>query len=294
MLAELGRAPFDSEDWIFEIKWDGTRTLAFIEDGQVRLMNRRQVNTTERFPEFAFLGELGDGIVLDGETVVLTGGKPDFGKLQSREHTTSKFRTKTAAQMMPATYVAFDILYRDFQSVMNRPLLERREMLAEVLADCDDPRLLRSDGVVNYGTTFLKHALAEGLEGAMAKKLSSRYVPGKRSDAWIKLKRRQSLLCAIIGFQPKEDDPNDLRSLILAADLGEGLRFVGKAGSGISEKLKNELNARLRDRLQKKPLVPCKAKGLWVEPGLYCEVSYMELTEGGEMRFPVFEKMVEA
>jgi len=128
MLARPG-APFDSSDYLFEIKWDGTRGLAFIEGQNYRLVNRRRIDMTDRYPEFAFLALLPAGTVLDGEIVVLQQGKPDFGLLQSREQARSPLRIRTMARTQPATYIVFDMLFDGYQSLLSRPLQERRERL---------------------------------------------------------------------------------------------------------------------------------------------------------------------
>src|SRR5581483_1889695 len=107
MLSKPGE-PFDSPDYLFEIKWDGTRTLVFIEHGSHRFVNRRKIDMTDRYPEFFYLGTLGDGVVLDAEMVVLRDGKPDFGLLQSREHSRSPLRIRTMSTQQPATLMVFD------------------------------------------------------------------------------------------------------------------------------------------------------------------------------------------
>ena len=121
MLAKAG-APFDSDSHLFEIKWDGTRSVAYIDRPCYRLLNRRQVDMVYRYPEFDFLGELPPGTVLDGEIVVLDGGKPSFRKLLSRENVASKLKIRTLSQSMPAIYIVFDQLYDGFRSLMEEPI----------------------------------------------------------------------------------------------------------------------------------------------------------------------------
>jgi len=125
----------------------------------------------------------------------------------------------------------------------------------------------------------------------VAKRLRSRHLPGRRSDAWLKIKRRQRLVCAVVGFLP--EGKNDFKSLVLAADFDGELRSVGKVGSGIDERLRERLNQILWSRLRPTPFVPSKTRGKWVEPGIYALVSYLELTPGGELRAPVFEGLLE-
>jgi bifunctional non-homologous end joining protein LigD len=125
MLAKLGE-PFDSENYLFEIKWDGTRTLAFVDGAGYRLVNRRRMDMNDRYPEFDFLRNLPPGTVLDGEMVVLRDGKPDFRLLQSREQARTPLNIRSLARSHPATYVVFDLLYESYRPVMSLPLAVRR------------------------------------------------------------------------------------------------------------------------------------------------------------------------
>jgi bifunctional non-homologous end joining protein LigD len=288
MVAKLA-SPFDSDEHLFEIKWDGTRTLAFLDHHAYRLANRFRVEMTESYPEFAFLRQLRPGIILDGEMVVLRDGKPDFGLLQSREHTRSPLKVRMLARTLPATYVVFDVLYERYHSVMSLPFQARREHLQKLVEKCGHPQLVLSEGVVGQGKAFFREACQQGLEGIMAKRLNSRYVPGRPTDAWLKIKRSETIHCAIIGFVPS--GRNDFGSLILAAEDKGQVRCIGKVGTGFANELRIKLNQLLWSRLREKPIVRCKLVGKWVEPGLYCTVRYMERTAGGELRAPVFGEL---
>lgn len=290
MLAAPGQA-FDSDDYLFEIKWDGTRVLAFLEQGSYRLVNRRQVDLTARYPEFAFLANLAPGSVLDGEIVVLRQGKSDFPSLLSREQARSEMRIRNVAKALPATFIAFDVLYDNYRSIMTLPLAARRELLAALVKKCNQPYLLLSEGIVGKGKAFFEEACKHGLEGLIAKRLRSPYTPGDRSDAWIKIKRGQVLLCAIIGFTPS--GKNDFRNLIVAAEREGQLQYVGKVGTGFTDPMRTKLNELLRARPRAKPIVPCKIKGTWIEPGLFCRVHCMEITKTGHLRAPAFKGLVD-
>jgi DNA ligase D-like protein (predicted ligase) len=288
MVAQLG-SPIDSAEHLFEIKWDGTRTLAFLDHDAYRLVNRHRVDMTESYPEFAFLSQLPSGIILDGEMVVLRDGKPDFGLLQSREHTRSALKVRLLARTLPATYVVFDVLYERYHSVMALPLLARREHLQKVVQRCGHPQLVLSEGVVGQGKDLFREACRQRLEGIMAKRLDSRYMPGRRSDAWLKIKRAETIHCAIIGFVPS--GRKDFASLILAAEANGQVRCIGKVGTGFDNQLRIKLNQLLWARLREKPVVPCSLLGKWVEPGLYCTVRCMEWTPGGQLRAPAFGEL---
>lgn len=290
MLSKPGSA-FDSPDYFFEIKWDGTRVLAFIEDGGYRLVNRRQLDMTERYPEFAFLRGLPPGIIFDGEVVVLKGGKPDFGLLQSREQARTPLKIRTLSQKQTATYLVFDVLYDAYQSQLDKTFVERRKVLQRIVDAARSPLLVVSDGVVGEGKAFFQQTCAGELEGMVAKRLNSRYTPGERSDAWIKVKRGETVACAIIGFLPSGKD--DFRSLILASQNETGLHYVGKVGTGFDLVLRKKINGLLWKRLRDKPIIPCKIKGTWIEPGLYCLVHCMERSAEGILRAPAFKQLLD-
>jgi len=255
-------------------------------------VNRRRIDMTNRYPEFQFLAEVPPGTVLDGETVVLHQGKPDFQLLQSREQARTPLRIRLLARSRPATYIVFDQLYDSYRPVMSLPLRDRRERLRRLVRAIGSPRLILSEGVTGEGVGFFREACRQGLEGVVAKRLESPYLPGKRTDAWVKIKRREALLCVVIGFLPS--GRNDFRSLILACEADGRLRCVGKVGTGFDARLRARLNQLLWSRLRAQPIVPCPVKGKWVEPGIYCRVSYLERTPGGELRAPVFEGLCEA
>ena len=187
MLAKPG-APFDSPEHLFEIKWDGTRVLAFVDSHGYRLVNRHRVDVTDRYPELGFLNDLPAGTVLDGEIVVLHQGKPDFGLLLSRNQTRASFRIQFLARILPVTYVVFDLIYEQYEPLLARPLGTRRKRLEKLIQGCAHPRLVFSQGVVGSGKAFFTEICRQGLEGVMAKHLAGRYRPGRRSDAWIKIK----------------------------------------------------------------------------------------------------------
>jgi DNA ligase D-like protein (predicted ligase) len=290
MLAKIGE-PFSSDDYLFEIKWDGTRAIALIEDDDYRLINRNRRPLKDRYPELGSLADLPPGTVLDGEIVVLVDGKPDFNGMLRREQAHNPHRIRTLAATLPATYVVFDLLYRDGDPITERPLVERRQALQELLGDRTESRLVFSDGIVGDGLAFYEEACRRELEGVVAKRLQSRYLPGRRSDSWLKIKRSQKVYCAIIGFMPDGDD--SIRSLVVALEEEGALTYAGRVGSGLDTAKRAQLSALLRARLRPDPLIPCPVKdALFVEPGLYCAVSFLERTPAGELRAPVFVEMI--
>ncbi len=290
MLATLGR-PFDSDEHLYEIKWDGLRCLAFVDDDGWRLRSRRDREMTPRYPELAFLEQVPTGTLLDGELVVLADGRPDFSSALSREQARDPHRIAHLAATLPVTYVVFDVLYAGFASIMGEPLAARRERLATLLEPVQDEHLVLSDGVHGAGTELFAQTVERGMEGVVAKRLASPYQPGKRTDAWIKFKARQEIQCVILGYLAED---GDLRSLALAApDLQGALTYVGRVGSGLGTKLRDDLLRRLESRPRSEPLVPCSEPAHWVEPGLFCTVSFTERTKTGMLRAPVFVALID-
>ncbi len=289
MLARIG-TPFDDPGHLFEIKWDGVRAITYVEDGRHRMHGRRRRNLAERYPELRFLRDLPGGLVLDGELVVLQpDGKPDFRAIVGRENS-SGARAEAAAQEQPVVYVVFDLLYFDGASLLDLPLRERRALLEQLTASVAQPRLMLSEGVVGTGLALFAAARERGLEGIVGKRLDSPYRPGERSGAWQKIKPVRTMHCAILGYEP--DGEHDFKSLIIATDVDGDLRCVGKVGSGLSDAQKAELRTLLFSRRTVRSLVATDVAGAWVAPGLFCTVSFLERTQNGMLRAPVFLGLV--
>ena len=289
MLAESGE-PFDSDEHLFEIKWDGIRAMAYIEGGSYRLMSRRQVDVTERYPELDFLSDLPSGTLLDGELVVLDDdGKPDFRAVLSREQARTTPRYHALSRARAATFIVFDQLYRDFESLIEQPLRDRRQQLLETTEPWTSERFAVSDGVIGPGRDFFQQIVARDMEGVVAKRLTSRYSPGRRSDSWIKMRKSSNIVCAIIGYVPKGDD---FESLIVAAENEGQLRCVGRVGNGFDAPLRDQINRLVREHECSEPLIDCEEKGQWLDPVLYCSVRFLEFTHDGMLREPVFERLI--
>jgi bifunctional non-homologous end joining protein LigD len=289
MLSVAGE-PFDSSEHLFEIKWDGTRAMAFIDEGGVRLMNRRQRDISHRYADLQCLSAAPMGTVLDGEIVVLKDGRSDFQLLARREQSRSEFRIRQATRALPATFIAFDQLYDRFEPIMNLTCEQRRQRARQTVAAVASPRVLISEGVVGEGVAYFQKCIDAGLEGVMAKRLDSAYLPDQRTDCWIKIKRQETAPCVVVGYLTNEQ--NQLRSLVIAAEKEGVLTHVGQVGSGLSGELCDTLLVKLRTIARKEPVVACSVKGHWVEPQLYCLVRFMERTRDGHFRAPVLVKML--
>jgi len=289
MLLRIGE-PFDAPDWLFEIKWDGVRAITYVEAGGHRMHGRRRRDLVTRYPELEFLATLPAGTVLDGELVVLQpDGRADFRAMLGRENGTAA-RAAERAQRQPVVYIVFDLLYAGFRSQLDEPLRARRALLQQLVSDAANPRLVLSDGVVGTGLDLFAAARERGLEGIVGKRLDAPYRPGERNGAWQKIKLVQSVHCLILGYEP--DGERDFKSLIVATDFDGELRCVGRVGSGIGEAQKAELRQLLFARRAPRPIVDPGMTGAWVEPGLFCTVSFLERTVNGSLRAPVFVGLV--
>ena len=299
MLARPGQS-FDSDEYLFEVKWDGTRALLFVDaPGQYRLINRRRADMTWRYPDLSCVAGLPAGTLIDGEIVVLLkDGRQDFPALESREQARTPERAAWVCKSSPATFVAFDQLYRDYEPLLKHECRQRRDILRETIAPLANPKMIMSEGVIGDGKAYFEQACAMGLEGVVAKRLNSPYQPGKRTDAWIKIKRQQLYCCVVIGFTVAETasgkQARDFSALVIAADVDGELQCVGRVGTGFDEPMRQRINDYLWSHLVPKPVIPCKERGArWVEPGLYCTVRCMERTAGGLLRAPALIELLQ-
>ena len=297
MLAKPG-TPFDSDRHLYEVKWDGIRAVALVEEDGYRLLSRAGNDLTGNYPELAPLARLPAGTIVDGEIVVFNEGRPDFEFALRRDRRGSGAPDGTG---QPAVYVVFDLMYLSFAPTMDRPLQERRKPLAELVGACASEHVVLSEGIVGAGVRFYREVCERAMEGVMAKRLDSRYLAGRRSDAWVKIKRRVSYHCLVLGFIDKEG--RDFQSLAVATERepGAGLRYAGRVGGGFDAAERAELNDLLRRHRCDEPLLPLPGdrsardqldQVCWVEPVLFCVVSCVGVTAGGMLRAPVFERLV--
>lgn len=292
MLAETAEKPFDSKDHLFEIKWDGIRCLVFVQDGKVHLQNRRLSSMTARYPELQVLREWPDGTVLDGEMVVLHEGKPSFNRLAQREHIGDSRRVDLLVQRLPATFIAFDLLYQNGESIMRLPLVERRRRLKELAAGFSNPHVIVAEYILKRGKRYFEEVERVGLEGIMAKRLDSIYTPGGRSTNWLKLKVCQTGDFEWIGYTKREGDET-ASALVLADRIGEELVYCGKVGTGFTEAKRRELY----QEILKTPRLGVRVKdapreAILHNTGRKCRVRFSERTEDGCLRWPVFVDVV--
>jgi bifunctional non-homologous end joining protein LigD len=288
--------PFDSDRFLFEIKWDGIRALAFFDRGAARLQGRKLTDRSTRYPEIvSALRELpGDG-VLDGEIVVLDSeGRPDFQRVLMREQTHSALDALSKSSKHPAAYMAFDLLARNGESLLELPLLERKRRLSGLLKSPPSP-IVESAYVLGKGLAFYQEAARLGLEGVMAKRIESRYLPGERSRDWLKLKVRLEVDAVLVGLV-RERGTKRVKSLVLGGYREGALVWIGNVGSGLDETTLSGLSNQLDGLRGPRPEgFAAQAPGAidWLEPRLVVRASYSELTHEGRLRHPVFVGFVD-
>jgi bifunctional non-homologous end joining protein LigD len=185
-------APFDSDAYAFEIKWNGIRALAAVDDHGWRLWGRGQADYTTRYPELEMLRGLPAGTLLDGELVTLAEGLPDLGRLLRRHGLVDPWKIGQARHWCPVQFIVFDLLYERGHSLLRAPWRVRQEALAECLRRQALPGVWQAPGVVGAGQAYYAAAVALGHEGIMAKSLAAPYRPGRRGPAWRKIKPRPS------------------------------------------------------------------------------------------------------
>ncbi|WP_314146346.1 ATP-dependent DNA ligase [uncultured Leifsonia sp.] len=297
MLATLGSPGeiHDEDDWAFEMKWDGIRAIAEVRGGRLRLTTRNGNDVTRTYPDLEGLIALADGhdLVLDGEIVTLTRqGRPDFGLLQTRMGLTKPAEVEVAAKRAPAHYMVFDILERDGDDLRRQPYDDRRAALRAAL------RPSKSDPV-QVPPAFdgdLAHAVASskelGLEGVVAKLRDSGYSTGRRSRSWIKIKHHRTQEVVIGGWTPGNGRrANTIGALLLGIPDGDGLRYVGKVGTGFTDTMLDDLTAKLGAHERKTPpldgVPSVDARGAhWVRPEFVGEVEFAEWTGTERLRQP--------
>lgn len=299
MLATSIDDPFDGADWLFEIKWDGYRAVAFIENGKVRLVSRNQNELTARYPELRDLPNFvkARSAILDGEVVALDEqGRASFSLMQQRTGFRPGGRRGVTNADVPVLYYAFDLLYLDGFDWRRIALEERKKKLASILLAGDSLRY--SDHYEQQGKALFEIAQQKELEGILAKKRDSIYQE-RRSSEWLKIKIRHRLEAVIGGYTEPEGSRAHFGSIVLGLyDKHKRLIHVGQAGSGFNQKSLAEIFKLLKKRETKQnPFygeVEALRKVSWVKPNLVAEIEYAEWTDGAsggsgpKLRAPVF------
>jgi bifunctional non-homologous end joining protein LigD len=298
MLATLVDKPIDDDNWLYEIKWDGYRAVAFMNKNEIELKSRNNKSFHEKFyPIYDALKSLGVNAVLDGEIVVVKeNGMADFGALQN-------WRSEADGELR---YYVFDVLWHDGYNVKGLPLTQRRELLKKIVPD--NPLIQLSNDFDTSGTEFLAAAKKMGLEGIMAKRKDSIYETGHRTGNWLKIKSNRRQEVVIGGFTKNNATSKPFSALLVGVFEKGKFVYTGKIGTGFNIKTQKEMLKQFEPLIVGKPPFstepdinkpsrfrpnPPRATATWLEPKLICEVSFTEMTSDGVMRHPSFEGMRE-
>ena len=289
MLIGKEMAPFDDPNYIYELKWDGERCVAYLEPGRPpELRNKRNVRMLSKVPELAVISkQVKKRCILDGELFILKDSRPDFSLLQRRSLMSDRFKIELDSKHNPATFSAFDVLYYDCQETMLLPLMERKALLDKSIMD--GPRMAISRYVEGQGTSLFNFAAERGLEGIVAKVKDSIYIQDKRTTDWIKMKVMMEEDYVVCGYILKS---NHMTSIILGQYRGNTLIYKGHVTMGVSGQAFDIISR--HPTLPSAPFIAYPAghgndRAIWLSPDLVCIVKFMHHTKSGGMRQPVFK-----
>lgn len=292
MLATPVDALFDDPRWLFEVKWDGYRSLCYVEGERIRFLSRNQLDLGKKFPDLvAARAEIGaQTAVIDGEILALNPeGKPDFQLLQNA----AGFRPGPRRPEQPVLiFYAFDLLYCNGRDLSNEPLLHRKKLLSQLIGG--QGRIRFSDHVEGNGRLLFQQVRERGMEGIIAKDGQSKYEQ-RRSKRWLKIKLTKTLDAVIGGYTGGRGSRSHFGALILGLYNGSTLHYLGNVGGGFSEEGLQQLHERMQAlRTDKSPFrtdPKTEEKAQWLRPELVCEVRFTEMTVDGKLRHPIFLRM---
>jgi bifunctional non-homologous end joining protein LigD len=289
MLATPVDAPFDDARWLFEVKWDGYRSLCYVEGERIRFLSRNHLDLGKKFPDLvAARAEIGaQTAVIDGEILALTPeGKPDFQLLQN----IAGFRPGPRRPEQPVLiFYAFDLLYCNGRDLRNEPLLDRKRLLSQLIDG--QGRIRFSDHVEGKGRLLFEQVREQGMEGIIAKDGQSKYEQ-RRSKRWLKIKVAKTMDAVIGGDTAGRASRSHFGALILGLYDGSALHHLGNVGGGFSEEGLQQLHERMKAlRTDESPFGTApktEESAQWVRPELVCEVRFTEMTADGKLRHPIF------
>lgn len=285
MLLEEIENPFDSEDYIYELKFDGVRATIHVGPEFFKIYGRRGTDLTSIYPELQEIKkEIKENVIFDGEIVLFQDGVPSFSKLQERSHTKNKEKIKYFEENDPVCFIAFDCLYLSGSDLTKKTLLKRKKVLENF---SDNNYFVKTSYIEKEGKKLFQQVKKNHLEGIIAKKKNSFYEIGVRTDSWVKIKNLKKEHFFIGGYIEKEE--NAVVSLLLGEYEQNKFNFVGKVTMGKKQTLYQKLK---KEKIKKiSPFCNHKEKnGIYLTPTLQCEILYLERTNENKLRQPVFKK----
>ncbi len=297
MLATLGELPAErlQEQFSYEMKWDGVRAMVRVAGGKVGLKSRNNLDMTVAYPELAGLGGqlAGRQAFLDGEIVTFDRqGKPSFGRLQKRMHVSNAGAAAALARSDPAVLLIFDVLHLDGHSLLRTPYSERRELLEGL--ELGGPGWETPPAFDGSGAEAVQVSKEQELEGVVAKRLTSLYLPGRRSPDWIKIKNVRTQEVIVGGWRAGSGSrAGTIGALLLGLPEAGGLRYIGRVGTGFNAAMLADLSERFRGSAAgSSPFDdvprPDAKDAHWVTPDLVGEVAFSEWTNDGKLRHPAW------
>jgi len=290
MLLSEVKEPFDSPEYIYELKLDGIRCIAYLDGQGTELRNKRNLRLNATYPELKEIHkQTNTRCILDGELLIMREGKPDFFEIQRRSLMSDKFRIELAAAKLPVSFTAYDILYTGDRQITDLPLMERKKILDDTVLG--NQSLSVSRYIEGKGVNFYNLTVRHELEGIVAKQKDSKYYFDKRSKDWIKIKNLLDDDFVVCGYMEKEQN---VTSIILGQYDNGRLMYKGHVTLGVSSRDFGILSR--GERLPGAPftIYPAGNEGaIWLKPQHVCTVKYMMKTGSGGLRQPVFKGLRE-
>ena len=284
MLISEMMEPFDSPDYLYEIKMDGIRCIAYLDDKETDLRNKRDKRLLPIIPELSNIHKNAlVKCILDGELIVMNQGKTDFFEIQRRTLLSDPFKIQLAYQKLPASFVAYDVIYYKDHEVINEPLTVRKEILSQIVKE--DSSIAVSRYIEQNGIALFDLTKKQGLEGIVAKKKTSKYWYDKRTKEWIKCKIMLTQDCVVCGYITKS---NDMSSLVLGQYDNQTLVYKGHVTLGVSLRILNQHPYKIMDHSPFGEIPKGNEDAIWLEPELVCIVESMPSEKDG-FRQPVFK-----
>ena len=285
LIGEMQEA-FNSLDYIYELKLDGLRCIAYLDKNVTELRNKRDIKMLAKVPELSQIHkQVKCRCILDGELIVIKDGKPDFFEIQRRSLMANTFKIQLAASKLPASFTAFDILYYDDHEVKDLPLMQRKKLLEKVIKE--NERIAISRYIEERGVEFYQLAKQNQLEGIVAKRKDSKYYLDKRTKDWIKIKNLLDDDFVVCGYIFKH---SGVISIVIGQYLSKKLVYKGHVTLGVSTvdfKIIKSMTEIITQPFNDLPSGNDNA--VWIEPNLVCTVKFMMKTANGSLRQPVFK-----